>query len=178
MKTKTSLFAGKVASSFNIFFYQVGSKLAAEFPSLAGPPLVDDAFHRLGLGHEFRLEPVSGNHQVENVLWTYTATLLPVVTDWLLQYLSNSIKHFIQSLQHIINCSLTSGIFPDALKIAKVNPIFKSCSKSDMNSYRPISLLSVFSKVLKKIFKQHLQQNSLVSERVKIHLILCFQSTS
>lgn len=51
--------AAEVASPFNVFFSQVGKKLVAEFLPLAGPPLVDDAAHRLG--HDFRLEPVSSS---------------------------------------------------------------------------------------------------------------------
>lgn len=71
--------------------------------------------------------------------------------------LKNSIKHFFPPLQHTIICSFSSGIFPDALKIAKVIPIIESGSKSNINIYRPISLLSVVCKVLEKIVKQHLQ---------------------
>ena len=34
--------------------------------------------------------------------------------------LSTSIKAFLKPLTHIINCSLTTGIFPDNMKIAKI----------------------------------------------------------
>ena len=37
------------------------------------------------------------------------------------------------------------------LKIAKVIPIFKSGSKADINNFRPISLLSTFSKIFGKL---------------------------
>ena len=51
----------------------------------------------------------------------------------------------------LINASFGLGIFPSCLKIAKVVLVFKSGYKSKVTNYRPISLLSVFSKVLKKI---------------------------
>ena len=41
-------------------------------------------------------------------------------------------------------------------KIAKVIPIFKSGDKSQMDNYRPISLLSSFSKIMKKIIAARL----------------------
>ena len=56
-----------------------------------------------------------------------------------------------EPLTHIINVSLDSGIVPDELKIAKVVPIYKAADNTILNNYRPISLLSAFSKVLEKI---------------------------
>ena len=47
--------------------------------------------------------------------------------------------------------SLQTGCFPDNLKIAKVVPIYKGDDKTLVNNYRPISVLSVFSKILEKI---------------------------
>ena len=64
------------------------------------------------------------------------------------------VKYFISSivdpLCFIFNKSFTYGIFPTSLKIAKIVPIFKSGDKADIKSYRPISLLSVFSKIFEK----------------------------
>ena len=56
----------------------------------------------------------------------------------------------------IINESFSSGTFPDKLKIAKVTPIFKKGSRSDKNNYRPISILSVFSKIFEKLMHKRL----------------------
>jgi len=47
----------------------------------------------------------------------------------------------------------TNGIFPDPLNVAKVVPIYKTGSKPAVENYRPISLLSPFSKVIEKIMK-------------------------
>ena len=53
-------------------------------------------------------------------------------------------------LSHIINRSLISDIVPSKLKITKVIPIFKNGHHEDMYSYRPISILPCFSKILEK----------------------------
>ena len=54
-------------------------------------------------------------------------------------------------LVNIINISFKTGCFPEAVKLAKVIPIFKADSKLDINNYGPISLLSVFSKIIEKL---------------------------
>ena len=43
------------------------------------------------------------------------------------------------------------------MKIAKVIPIFKSGDKSQLNSNRPISVLSPFSKTLENLFHKRLK---------------------
>ena len=71
-------------------------------------------------------------------------------------------------LTHICNKSITSGTFPDRLKYAVVKPLFKKGDKTKLFSYRPISILSSFSKVLEKvIYKQlqdHLNKHSILAQ--------------
>ena len=56
-------------------------------------------------------------------------------------------------LFHLFNRSLSEGIFPIALKKAKVIPLFKNEDRSKPENYRPISLLPQFSKLLEKLIK-------------------------
>ncbi|MFN9979891.1 MAG: RNA-directed DNA polymerase, partial [bacterium] len=66
-------------------------------------------------------------------------------------------KHYLfNPLQHIINRSLVTGFVPHQFKIAKVIPLFKSGDKSSPDNYRPISLLSCFSKILEKVVGRRL----------------------
>ena len=48
-------------------------------------------------------------------------------------------------LCQIINESFIIGIFPDNLKLAKVNILYKKGSRDNPTNYQPISLLSIFS---------------------------------
>ncbi len=54
------------------------------------------------------------------------------------------------SLTRIFNMSITSGIFPDEWKTAKVVPIHKKDSTQDSCNFRPISILSTLSKLLER----------------------------
>ena len=63
------------------------------------------------------------------------------------------LKHILtKPLTIIINQSLTSGILPDKLKIAKVIPLYKKDDPSVLGNYRPISLLHAISKLFEKVF--------------------------
>jgi hypothetical protein len=77
---------------------------------------------------------------------------------------------FISSpLTQTCNKSLSSGIFPDCLKYAEVKPLLKKGDKSKISNYRPISVLSFFSKVLEKAMynqlQEHLNKHSILAEQ-------------
>ena len=54
-------------------------------------------------------------------------------------------------LQVILNTSFLTGIVPDKFKLVGVIPVFKKGSQTNLSNYRPISLLSVFNKLLEKL---------------------------
>jgi hypothetical protein len=61
---------------------------------------------------------------------------------------------FIRSpINYICNKMLSQGVFPDRLKYATVIPLYKKGDRSDMSNYRPISLLTSFSKFLETIMQ-------------------------
>jgi hypothetical protein len=74
-------------------------------------------------------------------------------SSYLLKKVSYSL---LTPLRHIFNRSFVKGRVPSKMKIAKVILIFKSGDASDINNYRPISLLSTFSKILEKIVQSRL----------------------
>ena len=54
------------------------------------------------------------------------------------------------SLTYIFNLSISTGIFVDDWKKAKVIPIYKSEDRKKCENYRPISILPIISKVFEK----------------------------
>lgn len=73
------------------------------------------------------------------------------ITASFLKYRINALA---KPLIHIINTSLLSGEYSEAFKIAKGIPIYKSNKMSEKSNFHPISLFSLFTKVLEKIVKE------------------------
>jgi len=65
-----------------------------------------------------------------------------------------TIDCIIKPMTFICNLSIQSGVFPEKMKVAKVVPLFKNGDVHHFNNYRPVSLLSQFSKILEKWFSQ------------------------
>lgn len=51
----------------------------------------------------------------------------------------------------LYNMSVLKRVFPNSMKIARVNPAFKSGQQDQIDNYRPISSLPLFSKVFEKL---------------------------
>ena len=62
--------------------------------------------------------------------------------------------------------SIKLSSFPDKCKIAKLTPLIKKGSKTDPKNYRPISLLPLISKLIKKAIhiqtQEYLDKNGLI----------------
>jgi len=71
-------------------------------------------------------------------------------------------------LNYTCNKVLTKGIFPDRLKCSIIKPLYKKGNKRNVSNYRPISLLTSFSKIFEKVIQtrlqDHLHKNNIISK--------------
>ena len=74
-----------------------------------------------------------------------TSGYIPI---WIIEKFQHII---VKLLTECINFCLSSGIFPDELKLAEVLPIFKKDDKLNKANYRPISILSSISKIFERV---------------------------
>ena len=59
---------------------------------------------------------------------------------------------------HLINLSLEQGIVPSCTKHAKIIPLFKKGSRSHYGNYRPVSILSITSKILERVVHEQISE--------------------
>jgi len=60
----------------------------------------------------------------------------------------------------------STGVFTDRLKYAVVKPIFKKGNEQEISNYRPISLLTSFSKIIERLIyarlNAHIDMNNIL----------------
>lgn len=73
---------------------------------------------------------------------------------------SNLVKRvvdcFAQPLTYCINKCLVNGVFPEILKVSRVVPVYKKGPTDCPSSYRPISLIPIFSKIFESVIHKQL----------------------
>ena len=134
-----------IANKFNNYFVNVGISMENKIPKTVGD--FKSYMSKINFSKSFFLH-ATGPLGIDKIIDTLDINKstgpnsIPV-------YILKILKHFFSSwLSKIINLSFEISIFPDILKIAKIIPIHKKGSKLDHVNYRPISLLSVFSKIV------------------------------
>ena len=78
------------------------------------------------------------------------------------RFLKDGAEILSKPISEICNLSISHGIYPNACKVAKLEPIFKKGKKVDPSIYRPISLLPLISKIIEKVV--HDQTNEFLSD--------------
>jgi hypothetical protein len=142
----------EIVEKFNDYFLNIGSRLAATIPNSSTN---FSTYLRSSTLNSFCLFPIDAAEVVQIVSafknkWSAGFDCIPV------NILKLSIQYVAEPISQLINSSFTTGIFPDKLKIAKVCPIFKSGEKYSFTNYRPISILSSFSKIFEKAVSNRL----------------------
>ena len=136
-----------IANNFNNFFVNVGPSTEDSIPKV--PNVSPTKFLKNRNQINFVIAHVS-NEEIVEIIKSLDPCSIP------LKMLSVIPDLIILPLAYIINMSFLTGEYPDMLKIVKVIPIHKGGSTQDINNYRPISLLSIFDKIIEKLVHKRL----------------------
>ena len=143
----------EIADSFNSFFVSIGEQNNVNVERHTESHFRDYLTDKVDAQFAFRSIRNSDTvRMIKNIKLSNTKGHDGISSD-LLKLIGNAIS---KSITLIINQSLTTGIFPDRLKIAKVIPIFKKDSKKLIKNYRPISVLPVISKIFEMAIHEQL----------------------
>ncbi len=141
-----------IANTFNKFFVNVGNNVTKTIPRTMKSPM---DYLGSSNGNSFFITPAVPMEisDIISMLKTGKSIGPNSIPTKLLKILS---PHISSPLSQLINESFQSGIFPTKLQLAKVIPLFKKGCPLNSSNYRPISLLSVFSKIIEKIMYKRL----------------------
>ena len=149
----------KVAEVFNNFFTTMASTVVSKIQAGSGYfsiPFVTQFYANKGVAPDsFSLTPVSEDY-ILKLLYCINCSKSTGLDHIPAKFLRDSADAIVSPLTHIINLSLHLGKFPNDLKHARVVPIHKKNNTGDPGNYRPISILSVVSKVLEKVVHNQL----------------------
>ena len=140
-----------IATNFNKFFAEIGPNLANQIHS----PSSYHEFLKTPFHKSIFFNPTSPK-EILDIIGKFKNgksagfdDISPTVVKQVAPFIS-------YPLAHIFNVSLSTGIFPSDLKVAKIIPVFKKDDPHIFSNYRPISLLPCFSKILERLIYNRL----------------------
>lgn len=146
----------EVANRFNVFFKEISA-----IPLLR-TPIVSDILRPIKSFFLYPTNPTEICKLMKKVAPKYSCGHDGIPSAILVK----SIKLIALPLSNIINMSFETGTFPTILKQSTIVPIHKKGKKDILDNYRPISLLSSFSKIFELVM-----YNRLTSYLTKYHIL-------
>ena len=155
-----------LSSAFNDHFSSIGPKLANSIPKINHCNSFLDYIDETNARFELTTTNASVVQLMLSKLCKSKATGLDDISA---RFLRECCDLIAPSLSIIFNRSIVTGIFPDEWKLSKVFPLFKQGNRSDLDNYRPISVIPIVAKVFERIvydqLYEYLIENNLLSSR-------------
>ena len=142
----------EIANKFNNYFTKIGKSLANKFE-------ISNDNYKTYLGESSNISmyfPKTTTTEISKLISNLDNKKSPGHDGFSGKFIKLCSPHISELLANILNLSISNGVYPDKLKIARVSPIFKKGVKSDPNNYRPISVLSLINKVFEKVLHSRL----------------------
>ena len=152
-----------ISEKFNDFFINIGPSLADKITKQGKSPAF---YHGNKIESSIFIEPVSAP-ELDNILKTLRKCA-PGYDEINIDILNLCLPWYIR-FGIFLNLSLLHGVFPNELKIANVLPLFQSDDPMKFSNYRPVSLLSILSKIFEKAMYSRwvnfLEMHKILSEK-------------
>lgn len=144
----------RVGQAFNTYFTSIASSLVSKLPSctgIFGKEFVTDYYQSKGVvQNTFRLSPV-GEESVLKLLQKLSPSKATGLDNIPAKFVREGASQLTTPITHIVNLSMHTNKIPVDLKNARVVPLHKKNSKTDPGNYRPVSILTITSKILERV---------------------------
>ena len=142
----------EVANRFCSYFSTIGPNLAKK---IQPPPSSHKDFLCGSFRESIFLSPTTED-EISTIAQSFASGKAAGYDNIPMSIIKESIQIISEPLAHIMNLSITHGVVPDQMKIARVVPLFKADDQSLFINYRPASVLPSFSKFLERIIYNRL----------------------
>ena len=141
-----------LTKGFNEYFSNIGKNLASK---IGTSNLNLETYVKKAKSEFIAFQPVSVNHvyQLLSGLSGKKAIGVDKISSEIIKIASPAIS---DSLTHIFNESITSSLFADEWKTARIIPLYKKGQRNVPGNYRPISVLPAISKIMETILYDQL----------------------
>ena len=143
-----------ITNDFCDYFTNTGSNFSSKISPTNSS---SNDFLCRSLFESISLQPLTVNI-LSNIVKSFSVNKAPGHDNISMKIIHQSLKNIVQPLVSIINLLLSTGVFPESLKIAKVNPVFKVDDAKLFSNYRPMSILRAFSKLFEKVMFNRLTE--------------------
>lgn len=155
--------------TFKDFYANLAADLVKKLPfptNRFGTNSVKDYYRHLNLENKnFTLKTIS-EEQILKLLQEINPSKAVGLDNLGGKFLKEGASELARPISQLINLSITSSIFPNQCKIAKLKPLYKKGSSLEPKNYRPISLLPIVSKIFEKIVhdqtREYLDKNDIL----------------
>ena len=146
----------EICNIFNNFFVNVAKNIGeSSSQSLENHPSINAINSKKADCPDFKFHSVEFSDVSKEIdkLNSKKATGMDGIPPKIVKISKNTITNYLTSM---INLSFQTATFPDNLKIAQVTPLHKKNSTLDKTNYRPVSILSVMSKIFERAINSQL----------------------
>ena len=142
-----------IANAFNNFFSNIGNKLAKSIPEVPNISPLD--YLPVPPSSSFYLSSVTSSEiedEIDNTNSRKATGPFSIHTKLL-----KLLKHVVSKpLEILFNYSFSQSKIPSNFKIARIIPVYKKGSPTTVDNYCPITLLSIFNRILEKLMYKRL----------------------
>ena len=140
-----------IANKFNEYFVNVGPNIAKKLQKS------DRTYNSYKDSYKdsFSLEPIT-KYELETEIRNLNPKKSPGYDGLSVKVIRNVTNVISEPLSCIFGLAFVGGGIPDNLKTALITPVFEANKNNEFKNYRPISVLTCFSKLLEKLVYKRL----------------------